>query len=216
MLFKALLDEVEAMKLRGMSQIDVVRATGLSKPRVSQYVNGTYEAKQQALYKLSRALRVNVAWLMGNDVPMETGVIDNLPLVKNIFPIETKKIPLLRNIACGEPIYAEEEHELYIEAGVNIHADFCLRAQGDSMIGARIYDGDIVFIKKQEMVDNREIAAIIIGDEATLKRVFYDREANEISLYPENPQYKTLRFSGHELDDIEIIGKAVAFQSVVR
>lgn len=62
---------LEAMKIRNMSQIDLVKATGLSKPRISQYVNGTYEAKQQALYQLSKALNVNVSWLMGNDVPME-------------------------------------------------------------------------------------------------------------------------------------------------
>ena len=66
---------------------------------------------------------------------------------------------------------ANEEKELYVEAGANIHADFCLKAKGDSMIGARIYDGDIVFIRKQEMVNNGEIAAVMIDDEATLKRV---------------------------------------------
>lgn len=60
-----------------------------------------------------------------------------------------------------------------MEAGAGIQADFCLRARGDSMIGARIYDGDIVFIQQQDMVDDGEIAAVIIDDEATLKRVNY-------------------------------------------
>ena len=59
------------MQIRNMTQADLVKATGLSKPRISQYVNGTYEAKQQALYALAEALNVNISWLMGNDVPME-------------------------------------------------------------------------------------------------------------------------------------------------
>lgn len=62
---------IKAMQIREMTQSDLVKATGLSKPRISQYVNGTYEAKQQALYALAEALNVNISWLMGNDVPME-------------------------------------------------------------------------------------------------------------------------------------------------
>ena len=79
----------------------------------------------------------------------------------NIIPISTKRFPLLGDIACGKPIMANEEKELYVEAGANISADFCLRAKGDSMIGARIYDGDIVFIQQQDMVDDGEIAAVL-------------------------------------------------------
>ena len=134
----------------------------------------------------------------------------------NIIPISTKRFPLLGDIACGKPIMANEEKELYVEAGTNIHADFCLKAKGDSMIGARIYDGDIVFIRKQEMVDDGEIAAVLIGDEATLKRVQYNPEENELLLFAENPKYKTMRYTGEELNHIRILGKAVAFQSDIR
>lgn len=123
---------------------------------------------------------------------------------------------MLGNIACGKPIFADEQFEAYIEAGANIKADFCLRAKGDSMIGARIYDGDIVFIRKQEMVDDGEIAAVLIDDEATLKRVYYDQENNVIQLFAENPQYKTMRFVGEELNRIRILGKAVALQTDVK
>ena len=84
------------------------------------------------------------------------------------------------------------------------------------MIGARIYDGDIVFIRKQEMVEDGEIAAVLIGDEATLKRVYYDREAGVLSLFAENPKFKTKRFSGEEINQIKILGKAVAFQSDIK
>ena len=84
------------------------------------------------------------------------------------------------------------------------------------VFGARIYDGDIVFVRKQDMVDDGEIAVVLIEDEATLKRVHYDREANVLSLYAENPKYKTMRFYGEQLNQIRILGKAVAFQSDVR
>ena len=125
-------------------------------------------------------------------------------------------IGVLGDIACGKPIMANEEKELYVEAGANISADFCLRAKGDSMIGARIYDGDIVFIKKQEMVDNGEIAAVIIEDEATLKRVNYFPEKNLLILKAENSKYEDLVYTGEQLDHIIILGKAVAFQSDIR
>lgn len=136
--------------------------------------------------------------------------------ISNIHPVELKKFPLLGEIACGEPIYASEDRESYIMAGADIRADFCLIAKGDSMTGARILDGDIVFIRKQEMVEEGEIAAIVIDDEATLKRVYYDSKNNIIQLVADNPAYKPLVYQGDELNMIHILGKAVAFQSDVR
>ena len=84
------------------------------------------------------------------------------------------------------------------------------------MFRARIYDGDIVFIRKQSMVDNGEIAAVVIDDEATLKRVNYYPEKNLLILKAENPDYEDLVYTGEQLDHIIILGKAVAFQSDVR
>ncbi len=131
----------------------------------------------------------------------------------NIFPISVKKFPLLGEIACGEPIFANEDRESYIMVGTDIDADFCLKAKGDSMIGARILDGDIVFIKKTDIVDNGEIAAVAVDDEVLLKRFEYSREENILALHSENPRYKTKRYSGEQLDHIRVLGKAVAFQS---
>ncbi len=131
----------------------------------------------------------------------------------NINPIRTQKIPLLGNVACGEPIVANPEYELYVDATTDIHADFALRAKGDSMINARIFDGDIVFIRQQPDVDNGEIAAVIIEDEVTLKRVY--KFENSLELRAENPRYRPLVYSGEELNHVKILGKAVAFQSDV-
>lgn len=160
--------------------------------------------------------RSKFAWLDSIDKSVDLPALRSKIKFENLFPLETKKFPLLGNIACGEPIFADQKFELYVEAGANIRADFCLRAKGDSMIGARIYDGDIVFIRQQDMVDDGEIAAVLIDDEATLKRVYYDREAGVLSLFAENPQYRTMRFSGSDLETIRILGKAVAFQSDIK
>ena len=98
-------------------------------------------------------------------------------------------------------------------ADMDINADFCLTAKGDSMINARIQDGDIVFIKEMPMVDNGEIAAVIIDDEATLKRVYYYPEKNKLVLQAENPKYEPWVYVNEELNEIRILGKAVYFMS---
>ena len=131
----------------------------------------------------------------------------------DILPIKTQKIPLLGEIACGNPIFASEERESYVEVGTDIKADFCLKARGDSMINARIMDGDIVFIRQQNIVNNGEIAAVIIDDSATLKRVFYNRGEQKLVLNAENPKYPPLVYVGEELEKVNILGKAIAFQS---
>ena len=106
--------------------------------------------------------------------------------------------------------------EVFYSVSDDIDADFCLRAKGDSMTGARIYDGDIVFIRRQPTVENGEIAAVIIDNEATLKRVYFYKDKDKLVLSPENPAFEPLVYIGSELEEIRILGKAVAFQSIVR
>lgn len=136
-------------------------------------------------------------------------------LPSNIIPMPVmRKVPLVGSIACGTPILAEENLDGDVEAPDHVRADFALRCKGDSMINARIFDGDIVYIRQQESVEHGEIAAVLIGDEATLKRVYmYD---DCISLEAENPQYKPMVYRGEEMNNIRILGKAVAFTSMIR
>lgn len=131
----------------------------------------------------------------------------------NIFPVSIKKFPLLGEIACGEPIFVNEDRESYVLSGTDINADFCLKAKGDSMIGARIFDGDVVFIKKTEIVDNGEIAAIVIDDEVLLKRFYYFPDESLLTLQSENPKYPPKNYTNEQLNHIRVLGKAVAFQS---
>lgn len=135
--------------------------------------------------------------------------------ISNVAPIELKKYPLLGEIACGEPMFCNEDRESYIISGTGIDADFCLKFHGDSMINARILDGDIVFIKIQEEVKNGELAAVIIDNEATLKRINYYSEQEMIILKPENPKYPDIILQNESLNKIRILGKAIAFQSNV-
>ena len=125
-----------------------------------------------------------------------------------------KKVPLIGSIACGEPILAEENIEGFLTMPGDVGADFCLRCKGDSMINARIFDGDIVYIRQQPQVEDGEIAAVMVGDdEATLKRVrlFSDH----IILEPENPQYRAKSFWDADMAQVRVLGKAVAFVGTI-
>ena len=196
-------------KERKLTLEEIAEALGTSKQTIHRYENGIItNIPPEKVKTLAKILEVSPSELMG----WERG---ELPNAEGIMRVATKKLPILGEIACGEPIYASEEHESYASADENLDADFCLRAHGDSMTGARIFDGDIVFIRSQNAVDNGEIAAVIINDEATLKRVYYYPEQEKLILSPENPRYAPLVYVGGELETIKIIGKAVAFQSTI-
>ena len=155
------------------------------------------------------------AWCDMEDDAAREAAMMNLP--KGVVPMPSKSsIPLVGTIACGTPILAEENREGNVDLPERIHADFALRCKGDSMINARIYDGDIVYIRQQDTVERGEIAAVRIGTEATLKRVNYYPEKNTMILKAENTKYDDLIYSGEELNDVRILGKAVAFTSTVR
>lgn len=196
----------------GISQEELAIKLGYkSRSSINKIELGQQGLKQSKIAAIAKALETTPSFIMGWK-DGETNVVGSFD---NILPIEKKKIPLLGDIACGKPMFANEDRESYVIAGTDINADFCLRAHGDSMIGARILDGDIVFIKKADIVNNGEIAAVIIGDEATLKRVYYYPEKGKLVLNAENPKYEPLVYVGEELNEIHILGKAIAFQSDV-
>lgn len=203
----------EARQRQKYTLEELGKKVGVSKVTIYRYeTNEITNIPSDKIETIAKALNVTPSFLMGweddtNDI--------NVFSYNNVFPIKTKKIPLLGEIACGKPIYASEDRESYIEIGTDIKADFCLKAKGDSMINARINNGDIVFIRKQSAVDNGEIAAVLIDDDVTLKRVYYHKDKNIIELRAENPLYQTMIYTDQELDSIRILGKAIAFQSDV-
>ena len=200
-------------KSKGMSLEQLAELIGTSRQTVHRYENGTItNIPHEKIEALARALGTTPASLMGWDKDEGISSINNITDLRGTKAVKTKKLPILGNVACGEPIFASEEHDYYATVGAEIGADFCLKARGDSMINARIFDGDILFVKKQESVDDGEIAVVLIDDEATVKRVYFDRDNGILTLIPENPTYKPMRYMGSRLNSIRILGKVVSGQ----
>lgn len=196
----------------GLTQLDVANAVGVSEATVSRWESGDIaNMKRSRIAALASVLKISPSIIMGWNENPEI----RLPSDDIIIPMPAmRKIPLVGSIACGTPILAEENCEGEVDVPDHVRADFALRCKGDSMINARIFDGDIVYIRQQESVEHGEIAAILIDDEATLKRVYiYD---DCISLEAENPQYRPMVYRGEEMNNIRILGKAVAFTSAIR
>ena len=194
-----------------MTQTDLALKMGYAdKSMIAKIEKGNVDLPQSKILAFANVLETTPGELMGWDYEVEpTETVDN------IYKLDKIRLPMLGKVACGEPIFADEDRESYIMIGTDIGADFCLQCQGDSMINARIHDGDIVFVKKTDIVENGEIAVVIIDDEATLKRFFYYREQNLVILKPENPKYQDIILTGEQLNQVKVIGRAVAFQSDV-
>lgn len=198
-----------------ITQTELAEKLGTTKQNIYKYENGIItNIPSDKIELMAKCFEVSPGYIMGWEDENE---LDDLSILMekydNIRPIKLKRFPLLGEIACGQPIFADEDRESYIMADMDIRADFCLRAKGDSMINARIYDGDVVFIREMPMVDNGDIAAVIIDDEATLKKVYYYPDKGKLVLYPENPDYEPFIYVGEELNTIRILGKAVYFMS---
>lgn len=204
----------------GMSMDTFADRSGISKSYISLLEKNQHPNTGKPIiptiktYKLAaQAMNIDFDELirMIND---NVDISPEIPSYSNISPVSKQVFPLFDGIAAGQPRLMPDGIETYVEFTTSIRADFVLKVHGDSMIGARIHDGDLVFIRQQPEVENGEIAAVAIGDEATLKRVY--RYGDTLSLRAENPAYKEMVFTGEELNEVRILGKAVAFQSDIR
>lgn len=189
-----------------MTMEELGKICGTTKQTIYKYENGIVtNIPLDRIEQIANSTGVSAAYLLGWDEPLPANI---LPMPK------MRRIPLLGTIACGTPITAEENYDGDVDLPDNIRADFALRCKGDSMINARIFDGDICYIRRQPTVENGQIAAVLIDDEATLKRVrLFD---DHIVLEPENPQFRPLVYWGEEMAAVSILGLAVAFTSSVR
>ncbi|MBO5059969.1 MAG: helix-turn-helix domain-containing protein [Clostridia bacterium] len=200
----------------GLSQEQLASKIGVSKSTIGMYEQGKRMPQPNTVLKdIASYFNVTIDYLMGY-TPQEDTISEEDRLRLGIRRITMKSYPMIGKISCGNPILCDKQYETYVEVTEDIDADFCLTAQGDSMINARIFDGDVVFIREQPMVENGEIAAVIVNDEEiTLKRFYYDRDEQRVTLQPENPTYRAMVFTGEELAHIRVLGKAVAFTSKV-
>lgn len=201
-------------KSAGLSQQELADKLGLTRSAIGMYETDKREPDLETFEMFADFFNVDMDYLHGKtNVPNRAKLEGILP--PGCLPMpKFVKVPRLGTIACGKPILAVEEAEIFDDVPEGVNCDFTLKCKGDSMINARIFDGDIVYIRKQDMVDNGEIAAILIEDETTLKRVhIFD---DHITLAAENPTFPSLTYWREEMNDIRILGKAVAFTSTIR
>lgn len=184
-------------------------AAQLNKNRATVYRYESDEIENfpiSVIVPLAKALHTTPAYLMG---------WEDSPEPESSLPVGAYRdfisgtVPLVGRIACGTPVLAQQNIAELIDLPRHISADFALTCNGDSMIGAGIADGDVVYIRQQPAVDDGRIAAVLIGEESTLKRVYH--RGDTLILQPENPAYPPLIYSGRELEDIRILGLAVAY-----
>ena len=196
----------EALSIRGVTAADLARRLGVNEGTISNYKRGTYKPKQRRTEEIARALNVSIPYLLGADV--------DIGYYNSEKAIDLLRRPLVGSIACGAPILAEENIECMLSVPDGVDCDFMLRCRGDSMTGARIMDGDIVYIRQMPEVENGQIAAVRIGEEATLKRFYQNGET--VTLMPDNPKYPPQIYIGSQLDEIQVLGLAVAFTSTIK
>lgn len=165
---------------------------------IQKWEMGTSEPSLEKLHELSRIYDVNMQALYTVDLELDQ-------VISKAF----NKIPILGTIAAGLPILAEQNIEDYFNLDSSVHADFALRIKGDSMLGAGIFPNDIVFIKQQCELENGEIGAVLIENEATLKKFYHEK--GTVILQAENDNYKPMIF--HD-GNVKIMGKLAAVLNI--
>ena len=203
----------ERMKQRrkeiGFSAEKVAERLGVSPATIYRYEKGDIEkVPVDSLAELAKILQTTPAYLMGWEEQPTPKPTSPTPIPPGFIPMpKMKKVPLIGAIACGDPITALQNREGDVDVPEDVRCDFALKCHGDSMVGAGIHDGDVVYIHIQPEVENGEIAVVRIGDEATLKKVSFD--GTTMVLQPLNPAYPLMTYTGAALAEVHIEGKAV-------
>lgn len=196
----------KAFKASGLSQSELCDKADINKGALSSYLSGRYFPKQIALEKLSSALNVSISYLMGFDTDDTTEKGSPRPLPSNIILPSAHKLPIMGTICAGDGVVCEDDYQGTFIVDTDVKADYCLRVKGDSMIGANIYDGDIVFISKSYDFVQDQIYAIerLDHNEASLKRITQDGDT--LILNPCNPEYHAMVT---DYEEVRIIGRCV-------
>ena len=177
------------------------------KSSISKIENGKADIPQSKIAAFADALETTPAYLMGWEEQPSPAASREPTIPPGFQPMpEMDMVPLVGRIACGTPITAEQNVERIVCVPSKWRSTFTLTCKGDSM-EPRIHDGDLVAIRKQPEVENGEIAAVRIGEEATLKHVYLHE--NFIELRPENPAFNSIILSREDMNDVVIEGKAV-------
>lgn len=186
----------------GLTQLEIANKVGVSEATISRWESGTIANMRRDRIKLyAEALQTTPSFIM------DGCSTDSSPAPPGFQPMpEMELVPLVGRIACGEPITAEENVERMVSVPAEWHATFTLTCEGDSMAPS-IQDGDLVAIRKQPNVEQGQIAAVRIGGEATLKRVY--KSPDRLVLQPENTAYAPIVLVKEEINAASIEGLAV-------
>lgn len=180
------------------------------KSSISKIENGKADIPQSKIAAFADALGTTPAYLMGWEEQPSPAASREPTVPPGFIPMpKMQKVPLVGSIACGTPILAQQNIDGSVDAPEDIRCDFALRCKGDSMIDAGIHDGDAVYIRIQPEVENGEIAAVRIGEEATLKRVYYD--GTTLTLMPANAAFAPMVYTGPQLEEVHIEGRVVGW-----
>lgn len=193
-----------ARERMGLTQQQVAERMGITNSTYCGYETGKRKPNPEKIKQLAIILNTPADIMLGTEVY----AANTEAMPTTVFR------PRLGAIACGDPILADQNIEGYDQVPDWVKCDFTLICRGDSMTGARICDGDLVCIKQQETVENGQIAAVLIEDEATLKRVRFVEGG--VALWPENPAYEPMVFVGEAANRVKILGLATHFISTIR
>lgn len=188
----------------GLSQAELGKIAGVSDKAVSTWELGIKVPRMGAVEKMANYFGIAKSVIVDDVQPTPTKQPTIPPGFEPMPAMDV--VPLVGRIACGTPIMAEENIEQMVCVPSRWHSTFTLTCKGDSM-EPRIHDGDLVAIRSQPEVENGEIAAVRIGEEATLKHVYLHE--NFIELRPENPAFNSIILSRDDMNDVVIEGKAV-------
>nr|WP_276925301.1 S24 family peptidase [Faecalibaculum rodentium] len=196
----------------GLTAAELGDRVGKNKTTIYRYESGEIEkVPYSVMVPLAKALNTTPAYLMGwedeNDETIRE--LEKDKKITMLSHVRTHKVPLLGTVACGNPIEAIEESGEFIDLSDAIRGDFALKCRGDSMVNARIYDGDIVVCRKQDTVQNGEIAVVLLDNEVTLKRFYWYEDAKVAILRPENPDYKEIHITADDFVNVRVLGKVL-------
>ena len=204
----------ELLDSMGMEQKKFASLIGVSPQKVSEWKSGKAKSYTKRIPQIADALDTTVEYLLTGNGPKKRAVSNlDTTLPKGAEPIDPQtfhRIPILGRISAGLPLYAEQHIEGYTLTDLNGGAEyFALRVSGDSMSAARMQDGDLLIVRRQETVENGEVAVVMVGDEdATVKR-FY-ATGSTVTLMPQstNPEHQPQIYDA-EKTRIRIIGRVV-------
>lgn len=197
----------ELRVLKELSQDDLAKTLGLAKSSISMYEKGKRKPSFEVLESLADFFNVDMDYLLGKT--------DKTTLIPLPHGSTLKKVPMLGYAAAGKPLENLNQDVFYVDVESKYNVDFCITVSGDSMIGANIFDGDIIFIKKTSEVANGRIACVQIDREKVCLKRFY-KNGDMVTLVSENPRYPPMVFTKDNCESLQILGLAVIKQSEIK